>query len=133
MHSTGLYHLQINVSDVHAAFYREWFAWLGWETVFEPDIACGVRGPNGTYLWFETIDANELTNRDALGVNHVAIGATSIESVNAAAVWLGEQGISPLFDTPRRRPEFAANTGGDYYQLMFESPDGILFEFVFTG
>lgn len=133
MRSTGLYHLQINVSHEHAVFYRELFAWLDWETVFQHEIAYGVRGPNGTYLWFESIDGSELADRNARGVNHIAIGATSVESVDAAVDWLGKRGISPLFETPRRRAEFAANTGGDYYQLMFESPDGILFEFVFTG
>jgi hypothetical protein len=36
------------------------------------------------------------------------------------------------FDTPLQRPDFSS---GDniYYQIMFEGPDRILFEFFYTG
>ena len=38
-----------------------------------------------------------------------------------------------LFETPRHRPEFAESDGHTYYQVMFASPDGILFEIVYVG
>jgi hypothetical protein len=31
------------------------------------------------------------------------------------------------------RPEFASSEAGTYYQVMFRSPDGILFELVYIG
>jgi hypothetical protein len=37
-----------------------------------------------------------------------------------------------LFETPRHRPEFSSEDS-TYYQIMFESPDRILLEFVYTG
>lgn len=133
MKSTGLYHLQVNVTPDHAGFYRDFFDWLGWDVVYTHDLAHGVRGPNGTYLWFESIASDAPNDRDGRGVNHIAIGATSIAAVDQAAAWLRDRGIEPLFETPRHRPEFAANIDAAYYQLMFESPDGLLFEFVWTG
>ncbi len=47
--------------------------------------------------------------------------------------YLRERNIPPLFDTPRHRPEFAMNEEYTYYQVMFESPDRILFEIVYMG
>jgi hypothetical protein len=38
-----------------------------------------------------------------------------------------------LFDTPRHRPDFSQSPDHTYYQIMFESPDRILFEVVYTG
>ena len=133
MRSTGLYHLQVNVTPEHAGFYRDLFAWLDWDVVFTHELAHGVRGPNGTYLWFESIATDAPIDRDGRGVNHIAIGAGSKEVVDELARWLVGRAIEPLFGTPQHRPEFAANINGHYYQLMFESPDGILFEFVLTG
>jgi hypothetical protein len=50
----------------------------------------------------------------------------------APPVWLKESGIPHLFETPRHRPEFSEGDN-TYYQVMFESPDRILFEVVYTG
>jgi hypothetical protein len=46
---------------------------------------------------------------------------------------LQQHGIQALFDTPRHRPEFCSSPDNTYYQVMFESPDRILFEVVYTG
>ncbi len=35
--------------------------------------------------------------------------------------------------TPRHRPEFSQGPDQTYYQVMFESPDRVLFEVVYTG
>ena len=41
--------------------------------------------------------------------------------------------LRTLFETPRHRPDFAHGEDTTYYQVMFESPDRILFEIVYTG
>ena len=41
--------------------------------------------------------------------------------------------LQHLFETPRHRPDFAHGEDTTYYQVMFESPDRILFEIVYTG
>ncbi len=38
-----------------------------------------------------------------------------------------------LFGTPKHRVEFADSPKETYYQIMFESPDKILFEIVYKG
>jgi hypothetical protein len=47
--------------------------------------------------------------------------------------YLKQHGIKALFETPRHRPEFSGSEAETYYQVMFESPDRILFEVVYTG
>jgi hypothetical protein len=46
---------------------------------------------------------------------------------------LRERGVGLLFGTPQHRPEFAQGEDQTYYQVMFESPDRILLEVVYTG
>ena len=58
---------------------------------------------------------------------------TSQADVDAMATWLTARGTALLFDTPRHRPEFAGGDGQTYYQIMFETPDRILVEVVYTG
>ena len=53
--------------------------------------------------------------------------------MDATAEYLTKLGIAALFETPRHRAEFSAGEGQTYYQVMFESPDRILFEVVYTG
>ena len=53
--------------------------------------------------------------------------------VDAAAAFLTARGVQHLFETPRHRPDFAHGEDTTYYQVMFESPDRILFEIVYTG
>ena len=43
------------------------------------------------------------------------------------------RGVKMLFETPRHRPEFSMSPEETYYQIMFESPDRILWEVVYTG
>ena len=69
---------------------------------------------------------------DGPGMNHVAIAAASQADVDATVGYLHDRGIEVLFDTPRHRPEFSGE-GTTYYQVMFESPDRVLFEVVYTG
>jgi hypothetical protein len=53
--------------------------------------------------------------------------------VDQVAAYLGERGVAALFETPRHRPEFSGDASQTYYQVMFETPDRILVEVVYTG
>ena len=66
-------------------------------------------------------------------MNHLAISVSSQAAVDKTVVYLQEHNIKMLFETPRHRPEFCSSTEETYYQVMFESPDRILFEVVYLG
>jgi predicted lactoylglutathione lyase len=68
-----------------------------------------------------------------MGVNHIAIATSSQGEVDEAAGYLKNNNIAALFGTPCHRPDFASSESETYYQVMFESPDGVLFEIVYTG
>lgn len=130
---TKLDHLQVNIDPANAGFYRELFAELGWSVLYDGDGILGVGATNGASLWFVPRTADGPIDYDRAGVNHVAIGADSIAEVDAAAAHLADRGVPALFETPRHRPEFAHGPGQTYYQVMFESPDRVLFEVVYSG
>jgi catechol 2,3-dioxygenase-like lactoylglutathione lyase family enzyme len=82
--------------------------------------------------------ANEAAyDYDGRGTNHVAIGVNAQVDVDATVAYLRERDIAPLFETPRHRPEAVTIVGGPdgdtYYQVMFATPDDLLFEVVYTG
>jgi catechol 2,3-dioxygenase-like lactoylglutathione lyase family enzyme len=126
-------HMQVNIAAANTAFYRDLMTFLGWNVLYEGDGFIGLGDPNGASVWFMG-GAKEVANDyDGPGMNHLAISASSIADVDTAAGYLKEHGIVALFETPRHRPEFAGGEGQTYYQVMFESPDRILFEVVYTG
>jgi hypothetical protein len=43
--STGLNHVQVNVTSENALWYRGLFDYFGWTVVYTHEIAHGVRGP----------------------------------------------------------------------------------------
>jgi len=47
--------------------------------------------------------------------------------------YLKKAGVPALFETPRHRPDFCSSPDQTYYQVMFESPDRLLFEVVYSG
>ncbi len=57
----------------------------------------------------------------------------NMRNVNEVKDYLEKNKVTMLFDTPRHRPEFTSKDDETYYQIMFESPDKILFEVVFIG
>ncbi len=126
-------HLQMNVDRENLPFYKDLTSFLGFTTIVEDDGMLGVVGSNGASVWF--IDqVNDVANDyDGTGLNHLAFGADSKAEVDEVAAWLTEQGIEHLFETPRHRPEFSHDPATTYYQVMFESPDKLLFEIVYTG
>src|SRR5579883_1105436 len=135
-----LAHLQINVAPQNIGFYKDLFAALGWQTLYDGTTPSdgappmlGVGAENDASLWFvgETKDVANVY--DGPGANHIAIGAANVGEVDAAASHLRGRGIEALFETPRHRPEFAQSEADTYYQVMFASPDNLLFEVVYTG
>lgn len=114
-------------------FYEELFSLLGWSTVMANEQMLGVAGDNGVSLWFLPATDASTNNYDAPGTNHLAVGVGAQADVDGVAAFLAQKGIPALFETPRHREEFGLPEGETYYQVMFESPDGVLFEVVYTG
>ena len=126
-------HILFNIDPAHLPFYRDLLSFLGWDTIYDGDGMLGVGGKGGVSLWFGGQSTEVGNDYDGPGMNHLGIGAESQAEVDAAVSWLTEHGVAPLFETPRHRPDFAASEDQTYYQVMFESPDRILFEVVYTG
>ena len=126
-------HLQFNIEPANRAFYRDFFKALGWEQWHEDDkmLGMGVEGKGS--FWFASAPGKRKTDYDQLGVNHIAVRTEEQKDVDTAAAFLKRSGVPALFDTPRHRPEFAEGEGQTYYQVMFASPDHILFEVVYIG
>lgn len=130
---TKLGHLQINIRGGNLPFYKDLFGFLGWPTLYEDEAMLGVGGKSDDSLWFSA-SANEAKNDyDGVGMNHLGIATSTQAEVDEAAAYLRSKGIAALFETPRHRPDFASNEKETYYQVMFASPDNILFEIVYTG
>ncbi|HEY0607109.1 MAG TPA: VOC family protein [Herpetosiphonaceae bacterium] len=130
---THLTHIQFNVQPDHLPFYTELLMFLGWQTLYAADGMLGVIDTNGVSLWFVGQSKAVGNDYDGPGMNHLALGAASQADVDAVVAYLTEHGVQPLFETPRHRPEFSQSEEHTYYQVMFESPDRILIEVVYTG
>lgn len=131
--NTNLYHIQVNVAPDNIPFYKDLTGLLGLSVIHEGDGMLGVAGPNGASAWFIGA-ANSATNDyDGPGMNHVGFHVDAQADVDTAVNFLNERGVPALFETPRHRPEFAQGPTQTYYQVMFESPDRVLFEVVYTG
>jgi catechol 2,3-dioxygenase-like lactoylglutathione lyase family enzyme len=130
---THLGHIVFNVRPANLPFYRGLMAFLGWQPLYDTDEVLGVAGRSGESLWFSG-PVKELSNDyDGPGMNHLAFSTATQADVDDAATYLTEHGVILLFETPRHRPEFVEDAERTYYQVMFESPDRILFEIVYTG
>ena len=130
---SSLGHIQVNVRPENVPFYRDLMGFLGWIVLYEADGMIGVGGKDGASLWFGGPPKEVENDYDGPGVNHLGIAAQSQDDVDRLVAHLERRGVACLFDTPRHRPEFASGDSNTYYQVMFESPDRILFEFVYTG
>ena len=131
--NSGLYHVQINIQPQNLPFYKDLTAFLGWSVLYEGDGMLGVKGSNGASLWFVPQMNAAANDYDGPGANHFGIGVESQADVDTAAEYLKEKGVPCLFEPPRHRPEFSGGDGQTYYQVMFASPDNLLFEIVYTG
>lgn len=131
MAANSLNHLQLNVSGDNLDYYRRLLTQLGFNV---PETEGYVSGfGDGVSLWFMPSEVAEKQDHDQRGVNHIAINADAVDDVDAAAAFLAELETEALFGTPQRRDDFIGGGETDYYQVMFRSPDGILFEVVYTG
>lgn len=135
---THFSHLQVNIDPANLGFYRDLFGFLGWTPIMENESMIGL-GSGGAEsrrfesLWFIAAANGSSNDYDGAGMNHIGISADSQSDIDATAAYLGEHGVAPLFETPRHRPDFAGDEDQTYYQVMFESPDRVLFEVVYTG
>jgi catechol 2,3-dioxygenase-like lactoylglutathione lyase family enzyme len=132
--TSHLYHLQINIDfTANAEFYKELMELLGWSLIFETDGLAGYKSGTTGDLWFVDADRKDKPDYDAIGTNHVGIRVEKKENIDEVVKFIEAKDIKPLFETPRHRAEFAADENSTYYQVMFESKDGILFEIVYIG
>ncbi len=129
---SNLGHLQINIDAKNLGFYKELFGFLGWKVLYEDENMLGVGCEQGASLWFGAGLKGLANDYDGRGMNHLAVSVEKQAEVDQAVEYLKQHGIPALFDTPRHRAEFSG-PGNTYYQVMFESPDKLLFEVVYTG
>ncbi len=130
---TSIAHIQFNVRPENIGFYKEFLGFLGWQVIADGDGYAGIAGKNGESLWFLGYAKDVVSDYDGAGMNHIAIGAETQGDVDTVAEFLTGRGVELLFETPRHRPDFTQSESDTYYQIMFETPDRILVEFVYTG
>lgn len=129
---TKLGHILFSVAPEHLAFYRDLLQFLGWRIIYTDETMLGVADVNETSFWFGLHTKTGSNDYDNPGINHLAIHTTTQAEVDQVVGYLTDHGVPALFETPRHRPEFSSE-GQTYYQVMFESPDRVLFEVVYTG
>lgn len=128
-----LSHLQLNVNRANLPFYKDLLTFMGWQPIHEDEAMLGIGNTGPTSLWFVDTAKDTANDYDGPGMNHLSLGAESQADVDLAVTYLTERGVERLFETPRHRPEFAQGDDQTYYQVMFESPDRLLIEVVYTG
>jgi hypothetical protein len=64
---------------------------------------------------------------------HLAIRVNKQMDIDKCVEFLKDLDTSTLFGTPKHREDFVDSAEDTYYQIMFESPDKILFEVVYVG
>ncbi len=130
---THIGHLQINVDPRNQSFYKDLFDFLRWTPLYQDENMLGMGDPHGFGLWFVPGLKQIANDYDGVGTNHIAIAASSQAEVDQTVDYLKAHQIAALFNTPCHRPEFSAGPQETYYQVMFKSPDNLLFEVVYTG
>lgn len=131
--NSHFYHLQINIDFKNISFYKDLMTALGWSLIFEDEMVAGYKSGSTGDLWFVKTERPDNSDYDAKGVNHISIRVDQVSDVDQIKNHLEKIGTKMLFDTPRHRPEFATSEKDTYYQIMFESPDKVLFEVVYVG
>jgi catechol 2,3-dioxygenase-like lactoylglutathione lyase family enzyme len=121
-----------SIGGEHMQFYRDLLTFLGCKTYYDGEGMLGYGPESGPSLWFGTSTKDVKNDYDGPGLNHVAFGVKSQADVDRTVAYLTERKVPALFETPRHRPEFSED-GRTYYQVMFETPDRILIEVVYTG
>ena len=106
---------------------------MGWSTIFEMDEVVGYKSGTNGDVWFVKTENKKVQDYDGIGLNHMAFSVDSVKDVDTIKDYLETKQVTMLFDTPKHRPEFASSPKETYYQIMFKSPDNILFEVVYVG
>ena len=130
---TYLGHQVFYTDPANVGFYKELFAFLGWATTYDEGGIFGTTDGGRCTLWFEGLANGAQNDRDGAGLNHLAVFTESRADVDTAVTYLRDTGVELLFGTPCDRPEHADSDKHAYYSVMFESPDRILLEVVYTG
>ena len=126
-------HLQYNIDLKNAGFYRDLLTFLGWKVLYDDPDVLGMEGANKVSLWFAAVTKGSGNDYDANGANHIGLSVPHQSDVDETVAYLKAHNVAALFETPRHRPDFCESEDATYYQVMFESPDRILFEVVYTG
>ena len=125
-------HLQVNIDPQNLSFYKDLFDFMGWSVLYEDENMIGV-GSEGASLWFTPpLKGTQQNHYDGVGLNHLALSVPEQNMVDQATDYLQKRGVQPLFNTPCHRPDFSSEPN-TYYQVMFETPDRLLLEVVYTG
>lgn len=132
MEKSTLGHIVAWVDLKNLDFYKELFNFLQWDVLYDDPNMLGVGDANGNSLWFGAALKEHANDYDGVGVNHIGISVKKQADVDATVEYLKKHGTPALFETPRHRPEFSG-PNSTYYQVMFESPDRLLLEVVYTG
>jgi catechol 2,3-dioxygenase-like lactoylglutathione lyase family enzyme len=114
-------------------FYRDFFRWLEWDILRDQPSKFGAGDRNGAGVWVVCPAKEAHNDYDGAGMNHLAVIVDEQQDVDRTCAFLELHGIRPLFGTPRHRPEFCHTQNQTYYQVMFATPDGILFEVYYKG
>lgn len=125
-------HIQFNIASTNQSFYKDLLGFLGWTSIYHDEHVMGFSGNGNGSIWFVSSKGTEAGDYDLLGENHLGIAVESIKDVDDTVAYLKEKDIEALFETPRHRKEFSSE-GTTYYQVMFKSPDNILFEVMYSG
>lgn len=133
MIKTKLGHIQFNVHPPNLPFYKELFTFMSWRILEDDPITLGVGEDIFNSLWFVAEANKSVNDYDGPGLNHLGLLVQSQAEVDQMVAYLRQRHTEPLFETPRHRPEFSKDEEHTYYQVMFESPDRILFEVVYMG
>lgn len=133
MISSRVGHILMNIQPENMKFYKDFFAFLEWEVLRDMPNKFGTSDKRGTGVWFVCPAKDARNDYDGAGMNHLAIIVDAQPDVDQVCDYLRAHRIVPLFDTPRHRPEFCHVPNQTYYQVMFETPDRILFEVYYKG
>jgi catechol 2,3-dioxygenase-like lactoylglutathione lyase family enzyme len=118
-------HVQFNVAHPATSlpFYKDLLTYLEMQVVLDETDMLGVSDGNVSF-WFLPAEKDHVYDRDGAGMNHLGIGVASKGDVDGFySGFMKPRGIAAQWETPRARPEF-----GNYYQVMFEDPEGLAIE-----
>ena len=130
---THLGHLVFFTAPANVGFYKDLFEFLGWTTTYDEGGIFGTTDGGKCTLWFEGLANGAQNDYEGAGLNHLAVITKTQADVDTAVTYLRDKGVELLFGTPCDRPEHADSAQHAYYSAMFESPDRILLEIVYTG